>query len=150
MDPRAFADDGAQSVPSSGRSRRSALAGDRAVFRLWCDLVPRRYVGTVFSRQVKQPRSIVGRCWNLGQDLSGIALLTFIVLKLTRVITWSWWWVLSPMWINGIPAVLALCLLAAIYWIGRRQERMLVDRFLSPDEWQAWIAASRSGPSSPA
>ena len=27
-----------------------------------------------------------------------LLLLTFIVLKLTGVISWSWWWVLSPMW----------------------------------------------------
>jgi len=122
-------------------------AGDRAMFRLWCDLVPRRYAGTVFSPlRGKRPQSIVGRCWNFGQDLSGVALLTFVVLKLARVITWSWWWVLSPMWINGIPVVLALCLLAAVDWIGRRQARTLIDQFLSPDQWQAWIAARESGP----
>jgi membrane protein YdbS with pleckstrin-like domain len=31
-------------------------------------------------------------------SIAGIAL---IVLKLTGVITWSWWWVLSPMWISA-------------------------------------------------
>lgn len=31
--------------------------------------------------------------------------LAFIVLKLTEVITWSWWWVLLPLY--G-PAVIAL------------------------------------------
>lgn len=30
--------------------------------------------------------------------LSWLAL-TFIVLKLTGTIDWSWWWVLSPIWI---------------------------------------------------
>ena len=32
---------------------------------------------------------------------SGLTLLTivFIVLKLCGVIGWSWWWVLSPLWI---------------------------------------------------
>lgn len=25
--------------------------------------------------------------------------IIFIILKLTNVITWSWWWVLSPIWI---------------------------------------------------
>ena len=29
-------------------------------------------------------------------SLLGIA---FIVLKLTKCIDWSWWWVLSPFWI---------------------------------------------------
>jgi hypothetical protein len=28
-----------------------------------------------------------------------LLLVAFIVLKLTKVITWSWWWVLSPAWI---------------------------------------------------
>lgn len=28
-----------------------------------------------------------------------LLLLSFIILKLCNVITWSWWWVLSPIWI---------------------------------------------------
>lgn len=28
-----------------------------------------------------------------------LLLLSFIILKLCNVITWSWWWVLSPVWI---------------------------------------------------
>ena len=27
-------------------------------------------------------------------------LIIFIVFKLTHVINWSWWWVLSPIWIT--------------------------------------------------
>ena len=34
-----------------------------------------------------------------------LLLVVFIVLKLTGVITWSWWWVLSPLW---IPLAIAL------------------------------------------
>ena len=26
--------------------------------------------------------------------------VVFIILKLCKVITWSWWWVLSPIWIS--------------------------------------------------
>lgn len=40
-------------------------------------------------------------------------LLLFIGLKLTGYITWSWWWVLAPMW---IPAVLAF-LFVILYFI---------------------------------
>jgi uncharacterized membrane protein len=29
-----------------------------------------------------------------------LLLLTFVILKLTHVIDWSWWWVLSPLWIS--------------------------------------------------
>lgn len=28
-----------------------------------------------------------------------ILLVVFIVLKLTGAIDWSWWWVLSPLWV---------------------------------------------------
>jgi hypothetical protein len=41
-------------------------------------------------------------------SVSGITLITLVVLKLTGVITWSWWWVLSPVWISGILLALAL------------------------------------------
>lgn len=44
--------------------------------------------------------------------VSGIGLLTlvFIVLKLTGVIGWSWWWVLSPVWISALVTVAVLVL----------------------------------------
>lgn len=29
----------------------------------------------------------------------GTLFLVFLVLKLTNVIDWSWWWVTSPLWI---------------------------------------------------
>ena len=36
-----------------------------------------------------------------------ILTLIFITLKLTGYIAWSWWWVLSPIWIPlGIVAVI--------------------------------------------
>jgi MFS superfamily sulfate permease-like transporter len=67
-----------------------------------------RYAGMVFNVRVKQPQSIAGRLWNRAQDVSPIVPLTFIVLKLTGVVTWAWWWVLSPVWISGILLVVAL------------------------------------------
>jgi hypothetical protein len=38
--------------------------------------------------------------------LSPLIPFTFIVLKLTGVIAWSWWWVLSPVWISAILVVI--------------------------------------------
>lgn len=32
-------------------------------------------------------------------SLSTLLLVAFIVLKLCRVIDWSWWWVLAPAWV---------------------------------------------------
>lgn len=34
-----------------------------------------------------------------GIGFCGLLSIAFIVLKLTSYIDWSWWWVLSPLWI---------------------------------------------------
>ena len=34
-----------------------------------------------------------------GISLSTILFVVFLVLKLTEVIDWSWWWVTAPLWI---------------------------------------------------
>jgi hypothetical protein len=41
-----------------------------------------------------------------GIGLGGILTLIFITLKLTGLITWSWWWVLSPIWISLLLFIL--------------------------------------------
>ena len=76
----------------------------------------------VFNIRLKQPKTRAGRWWNAGQSASPLILFAFIALKLTGVITWSWFWVLSPMWISGILMVLAVCaLLIALVLEARRQ-----------------------------
>ncbi len=35
-----------------------------------------------------------------GIGFTGLLTLIFITLKLTNVINWSWWWILSPIWIT--------------------------------------------------
>lgn len=35
----------------------------------------------------------------------GLLTIVFIVLKLMDVITWSWWWVLSPIWISWLVVI---------------------------------------------
>lgn len=41
-----------------------------------------------------------------GIGFVGLLTIVFITLKLTHVIDWSWWWVLSPIWIT-VAVVLA-------------------------------------------
>jgi hypothetical protein len=36
--------------------------------------------------------------------------IIFVILQLTGVIVWSWWWVLSPLWIGAILGILLLAL----------------------------------------
>ena len=43
----------------------------------------------------------------------GLLTLLFIGLKLTGYIAWSWWWVLSPLWI-GFCFILAIVVFALI------------------------------------
>ena len=43
-----------------------------------------------------------------GIGFTGLLQVLFIGLKLTGHITWSWWWVLSPLWISGIIVLLIL------------------------------------------
>lgn len=42
----------------------------------------------------------------LGVSFMGLLALIFIVLKLTKVISWSWIWVISPIWISAILIVI--------------------------------------------
>ena len=67
---------------------------------------------------------IGARIWNLVQRL---AVPGLIVLKLTGLIAWSWWWVLAPLWIIGIVVLPFLCLLFAGTWRARRSRRLFGD-----------------------
>lgn len=40
--------------------------------------------------------------------------LIFLVLKLTNVIDWSWWWVCSPLW---LPTVFVLSLVGIFFLV---------------------------------
>lgn len=44
---------------------------------------------------------------------TGPLALLFITLKLMGYITWSWWWVLSPVWLP-LGIVIVLCALAGL------------------------------------
>lgn len=47
-----------------------------------------------------------------GIGLGSLVFLVFLVLKLTKVISWSWWWVTAPLWGPlAIVAALVGCML---------------------------------------
>jgi hypothetical protein len=52
-----------------------------------------------------------------GIGFGGALALLFIGLKLGGVIAWSWWWVLSPLWIPAaiLLAIAAVALIAAAF-----------------------------------
>jgi hypothetical protein len=41
----------------------------------------------------------------IGPGFIGSLFITFLILKLCNVITWSWWWIFAPLW---IPAIICL------------------------------------------
>ena len=51
---------------------------------------------------------------------TSLLLVAFIVLKLCNVIDWSWWWVLSPIW---IPIALVVVLLILKFIVEDAQIR---------------------------
>lgn len=54
-----------------------------------------------------------------GTGFAGLLTLVFVTLKLCHVVNWSWWWVLSPVWITAGLVVLILAFAALGYWITR-------------------------------
>jgi hypothetical protein len=75
----------------------------------------------VFSIRVRHPESAAGRIWNLAQSVCGAASVVLIVLKITGLVTWSWWWVLSPLWLSGVFLAAVLCAVLVLVILNLRE-----------------------------
>lgn len=53
-----------------------------------------------------------------GLGVFDVVGIVFITLKLLRVIDWSWWWVLSPLWAS---IVLIFIMLGILQGISKRK-----------------------------
>lgn len=49
-----------------------------------------------------------------GIGVLGLLGVAFVILKLCKVITWSWWWVTLPFW-GGLALVLIILLVILIF-----------------------------------
>ena len=47
----------------------------------------------------------------VGSPAMGVLTVVFVILKLTGVITWSWWLVLAPLW---VPVALFLLVVLGV------------------------------------
>lgn len=43
--------------------------------------------------------------------ISTVLFIVFLVLKLTGLISWSWWWVTAPLWIPTIFVVILITII---------------------------------------
>ena len=61
-----------------------------------------------------------------GVGFVGLLTMLFIALKLTGYITWTWWWVLSP-----ILAPIVLVLVVVVIWCIARIAVFVLDDILN-------------------
>jgi hypothetical protein len=45
-------------------------------------------------------------------------IAAFVVLKLTHVVDWSWWWVLTPLWVMFALMVVIMAVYATLLLVG--------------------------------
>jgi len=50
-----------------------------------------------------------------GVGFCGLLTVLFVALKLMEKIAWSWWWVLSPIWIPAVIVLVILLVVLAIF-----------------------------------
>ncbi len=59
---------------------------------------------------------------NNGIGFGTVLFFIFLVLKLTGVIAWSWWWVTAPLWIPfALLAFIGLVVLAVVAGTAARR-----------------------------
>lgn len=51
-----------------------------------------------------------------GVSFLGLLFITFLVLKLTHVIDWSWWWVTAPLW-GGFAILSVIGIIACLVFL---------------------------------
>jgi len=64
---------------------------------------------------------------NIQMSHVGLLTIAFVVLKLCKVIDWSWWWVLSPLWIGIILAIVVCFVLSLVVYY--KQQDNGIDEF---------------------
>lgn len=53
-----------------------------------------------------------------GIGFAGLLTVLFVGLKLTGYIAWSWWWVLSPLWVGPLVIIAVVLLLLLVAWVA--------------------------------
>lgn len=74
------------------------------------------------------------KCEQEGAGLLWVLFIVFLILKLCKVIDWSWWWVTCPLWISLALylAVFAVVFLSVFIFLTIKR--------INKTQWQ-WIGA---------
>lgn len=70
-----------------------------------------------------------------GLGLSSVLTIVFVVLKLIGTIDWSWWWVLSPVWIS-IGLWLIIVIIYAIWEVHYNNKYGFTTKKGKKDKWK--------------
>lgn len=66
--------------------------------------------------------------------------LVFLVLKITHVIDWSWWWVTCPLWITALYIIFWVMIVVLTQVIGNFAKNVKANR-----ESREWLNSKREG-----
>jgi len=55
-----------------------------------------------------------------GIGFTGLLTIAFIILKLCGIISWSWIWVLSPIWISAVIGLSFILIIIIIKFLVNR------------------------------
>lgn len=65
----------------------------------------------------------MGKETTSGIGFGGILFIVFLILKLTNVIAWSWWWVTAPLWIPIAISIVIFIFIVIFQFIIHRKKR---------------------------
>lgn len=69
------------------------------------------------TEQLKDTRvSKTTNSWGWSTNLPELLTVSFVVLKLTGYINWSWLWVLAPLWVSTSVVLVLGIILLAVMW----------------------------------
>ena len=63
----------------------------------------------------------------IGLSVPVVVFIVFLTLKLCGVITWSWWWVTSPLWIMAalVVALILISMVALVLRVRKQNRRRI-------------------------
>lgn len=77
------------------------------------------------NNKIKRKIMSEGNSGSTGIGFFGLLTIVFIVLKLTKVIDWSWWWVTAPAWGSAALILIVAVVVGTIQFLGYRKTKNL-------------------------